>query len=196
MSPAGFNNDVDVQQHPRRPRAGLLPAGGFPQDFPRRRSSSPTTRTARASTTAPWTATSGPARTSGTSRWTASSRQGFTVSVAYVGAHGTRMLSNNLPAQRPRPEVPVARQPALRRVPARRHVAARRARALRRVGRADAELRAVGRPGAPALSPVLRQPPGREREPRQVHVPLVPGQGREALLAGHRTSSSPTRCRR
>ncbi len=104
-------------------------------------------------------------------------------------------LLQQRPRERARPELPVARQRALRRVPAGRHVAARRPRALRRVDRADAELRALARPGAPALPPVLQQHLGRERERGEVDLPLVPGQGREAALRGARSSSSRTRSR-
>ena len=62
---------------------------------------------------------------------------------------------------------------------------ARRAAAVRRVGRADDGMRAVGRAGAAAVSAVLRQPAGPQREPRRVALQLAPDEARKAVLGRH-----------
>ena len=45
-------------------------------------------------------------------------------------------------------------------------------------------LRALARPGPPALSAVLRQPAGANENHGDVHLPLAAGEAREALLGG------------
>ena len=89
------------------------------------------------------------------------------------------------PAERHRPELPLARRQAERRVPAGHDVAQRRAAAVRGLGRADDELRADGGAGPPALPAVLLDAAGPQRAPRHLRLPLAAGQAREALLARH-----------
>ena len=107
------------------------------------------------------------------------------LSVAYVGSAGRRLPSSIDPINAIDPSYLSMGDRLYDEFQPGHDEPQRRAAAVRRLGRADDRLRAVGGAGAAAVSAVLRQPAGPEREPRRVALQLAAGQAREALLGRH-----------